>query len=86
VPELLDHARAIASVMPVFGFYLQPSVGDRILPYEFWREFAEIDNVVAVKIAPFNRYQTLDVVEPLPNQAARSRSTPGMTTISCSIC
>jgi hypothetical protein len=62
VPELLDHARAIASVIPIFGFYLQPSVGGRVLPYAFWREFAEIDNVVAVKIAPFNRYQTLDVV------------------------
>ena len=48
--------------MPVFGFYLQPAVGGRILPYEFWRGFAEIENVVAIKIAPFNRYQTLDVV------------------------
>ena len=56
------HVRAIAGIIPVFGFYLQPSVGGRILPYEFWRGFAEIDNVVAVKIAPFNRYQTLDVV------------------------
>jgi len=60
--ELLDHVRAIASILPVFGFYLQPSVGGRILPYEFWRGFAQIENVVAVKIAPFNRYQTLDVV------------------------
>jgi dihydrodipicolinate synthase/N-acetylneuraminate lyase len=62
VPELLDHARAIASVIPLFGFYLQPAVGGRVLPYEFWRAFAEIENVVAVKIAPFNRYQTIDVV------------------------
>jgi len=60
--ELLDHVRAIASILPVFGFYLQPSVGGRVLPYEFWRGFAGIENVVAVKIAPFNRYQTLDVV------------------------
>jgi dihydrodipicolinate synthase/N-acetylneuraminate lyase len=60
--ELLEHARAIAGIMPVFGFYLQPAVGGRVLPYEFWRGFAEIQNVVAVKIAPFNRYQTLDVV------------------------
>jgi dihydrodipicolinate synthase/N-acetylneuraminate lyase len=60
--ELLDHARAVADIIPLFGFYLQPSVGGRILPYEFWRGFAEIDNVVAIKIAPFNRYQTLDVV------------------------
>jgi dihydrodipicolinate synthase/N-acetylneuraminate lyase len=44
------------------GFYLQPSVGGRVLPYEFWREFAKIENVVAIKIAPFSRYQTLEVV------------------------
>ncbi len=62
VEELLDHVRAVASILPVFGFYLQPAVGGRILPYEFWRRFAEIENVVAIKIAPFNRYQTLDVV------------------------
>ena len=62
IPQLLDHARAVASVIPLFGFYLQPAVGGRILPYEFWRAFAEIENVVAIKMAPFNRYQTLDVV------------------------
>jgi dihydrodipicolinate synthase/N-acetylneuraminate lyase len=62
VAELIAHTRAVADVMPVFGFYLQPSVGGRILPYEFWREFVKIDNVVAIKMAPFNRYQTLDVV------------------------
>ena len=62
VPQLLDHARAIASILPIIGFYLQPAVGGRLLPYEFWRQFVEIENVVAVKIAPFNRYQTLDVV------------------------
>jgi dihydrodipicolinate synthase/N-acetylneuraminate lyase len=60
--ELLDHLRAIAEVIPVFGFYLQPAVGGRALSFEFWRQFAEIGNVVAIKIAPFNRYQTLDVV------------------------
>ncbi len=60
--EMIGHMRAIASIIPVFGFYLQPSVGGRVLPYEFWRGLAEIDNVVAIKIAPFNRYQTLDVV------------------------
>ncbi len=59
---LLDHARAVASILPVFGFYLQPAVGGRLLPYEFWRGLAEIANVAAIKIAPFNRYQTLDVV------------------------
>src|SRR5215471_11893534 len=62
IPQLLDHARSIASVIPVIGFYLQPAVDGRLLPYEFWRRFAEIENVVAVKIAPFNRYQTVDVV------------------------
>lgn len=58
----LDYARAAAAILPVFGFYLQPAVGGRLLPYSFWRQFAEIDNVVAIKIAPFNRYQTLDVL------------------------
>ena len=62
VPELLEHARTVASVIPLFGFYLQPAVGGRVLPYEFWRAFAELENVVAIKIAPFNRYQTIDVV------------------------
>jgi len=62
VPQLVEHVRAVASIIPVFGFYLQPAVGGRILPYAFWREFAAIDNVVAIKMAPFNRYQTLDVV------------------------
>ncbi len=61
IPELIAHARAVAEIIPLFGFYLQPSVGGRSLPYDFWREFAEIENVVAIKIAPFNRYQTLDV-------------------------
>lgn len=60
--DLVEHSRAVANVLPVFGFYLQPAVGGRVLPYEFWRKFAEIDNVVAIKMAPFNRYQTLDVV------------------------
>jgi len=62
VAELVAHTQAVASIIPVFGFYLQPAVGGRVLPYAFWREFAEIENVVAIKMAPFNRYQTLDVV------------------------
>jgi dihydrodipicolinate synthase/N-acetylneuraminate lyase len=62
IDSLILHCRSIADVIPVIGFYLQPSVGGRILPYSFWRRFAEIKNVVAIKIAPFNRYQTLDVV------------------------
>ena len=60
--KLIEHVRAVADVLPVFGFYLQPAVGGRVLPFAFWREFAEIENVVAIKIAPFNRYQTIDVV------------------------
>ena len=60
--ELIEHCRAVADVIPVFGFYLQPSVGGMDLPYSFWRRFVEIDNVVAVKIAAFNRYKTLDVI------------------------
>ena len=62
IQTMIDHCQKIAAVMPLFGFYLQPSVGGRILPYAFWRKFAEIENVLAIKIAPFNRYQTFDVV------------------------
>ncbi len=59
---LVAHCRAIGEVLPVFGFYLQPAVGGRPLSYAFWRELAEMDRLWAVKVAPFNRYQTLDVV------------------------
>lgn len=59
---LMNHCRAVAEVIPVFGFYLQPAVGGRLLPYSFWRRLATIDNLVAIKIAPFNRYHTLDVI------------------------
>jgi len=60
--KLLEHCRAVAREIPLFGFYLQPAVGGRVLPFGFWRRFAKIPNVVAIKIAPFNRYQTLDVM------------------------
>jgi dihydrodipicolinate synthase/N-acetylneuraminate lyase len=60
--ELIAHCQAIADIIPLIGFYLQPAVGGRVLPFSFWRRFAEIENVVAIKIAPFNRYQTIDVV------------------------
>ncbi|MBX3738779.1 MAG: dihydrodipicolinate synthase family protein [Candidatus Didemnitutus sp.] len=60
--EIVRHCRSVSRTLPIIGFYLQPSVGGRLLSYRFWREFAEIENVVAIKIAPFNRYQTLDVV------------------------
>src|SRR5262249_6474586 len=59
--ELLEYCRAVAEVIPLFGFYLQPSVGGRFLSYDFWRRFCEIEGVAAIKVAPFNRYQTLDV-------------------------
>jgi hypothetical protein len=61
--ELVGHCRAVADVLPLFGFYLQPAVGGRVLPYSFWRRFAEeVRDIAAVKVAPFNRYQTLDVI------------------------
>ena len=59
---LLHHCRNVAEVIPIIGFYLQASIGGRRLSFRFWREFVEIENVVAIKIAPFNRYQTLDVM------------------------
>ena len=62
IDQLIAHTRAVAQVIPVFGFYLQPAVGGLRLPYEFWRSFCEVPGVIAVKIAPFNRYATVDVV------------------------
>ncbi len=62
VAGLIQHCRTIAEIIPVVGFYLQPAAGGRLLSYDFWRSFVEIENVVAIKMAPFNRYQTLDVV------------------------
>ena len=59
---LIAHCEAIGARIPLIGFYLQPSIGGRPLSYGFWRRFAEIPSVVAIKIAPFNRYQTLDVI------------------------
>ena len=59
---LVEHCRAVADVMPLFGFYLQPSVGGRVLGESFWRAFAEIERVWAIKVAPFDRYRTLDVI------------------------
>ncbi|MCU0619360.1 MAG: dihydrodipicolinate synthase family protein [Gemmatimonadaceae bacterium] len=68
---LLAHCRAIAEVRPIVGFYLQPAVGGRELSYRFWRELAELPSLVAIKIAPFDRYRTLDVVRAV---AASGRS------------
>lgn len=59
--QLLDHCRAVSEVLPIIGFYMQTAVGGRYLDFDFWYEFAQIKNVVAIKIAPFNRYQTFDV-------------------------
>lgn len=59
---VIAHCRAVAETIPVVGFYLQPAVGGRVFGYSFWRRFAEIENIVAIKMAPFNRYQTIDVV------------------------
>lgn len=60
--QLIAHCREVATIVPLIGFYLQPGIGGRTYSYRFWREFAEIENVVAIKIAPFNRYATLEVV------------------------
>ncbi|MBV8569086.1 MAG: dihydrodipicolinate synthase family protein [Acidobacteriaceae bacterium] len=60
--ELIAHCRAVGEAIPLFGFYLQPAVGGRVLGYEFWRRFCDIDSVAAIKVAPFNRYQTVDVL------------------------
>ena len=60
--ELIEHTKRIADIIPIFGFYLQPAVGGRELSFEFWKQFADIENVHAIKIAPFDRYRTLDVV------------------------
>lgn len=59
---LIAHCESVAKVMPLMGFYLQPAVGGRPLGFSFWKRFASIPNVIAIKMAPFNRYQTLDVV------------------------
>ncbi|MZR32298.1 dihydrodipicolinate synthase family protein [Sneathiella litorea] len=75
VDELVAHCRKVADVMPVIGFYLQPAVGGRNLPYEFWKRFAEIENVVGIKLAPFNRYKTLDVVRGVADAGAKDRIT-----------
>ena len=71
--DLIEHTHSVASIIPLFGFYLQPAVGGRLLSYEFWRKFVEIPNVYAIKVAAFNRYQTLDVVRAVCESEAASR-------------
>src|SRR6188474_2387647 len=75
VDELITHCAAIAKVLPLVGFYLQTAVGGIPLSAEFWRRFAAIENVIAIKIAPFNRYRTLDVVRGVVEAGAADRVT-----------
>lgn len=60
--DLINHCRRIAQIMPIIGFYMQTSVGGIVLPFEFWKEFASIPNVLGIKAAPFDRYKTFDVI------------------------
>jgi dihydrodipicolinate synthase/N-acetylneuraminate lyase len=73
--EIIEHCRSVAEVMPLVGFYLQPAVGGIHLPSSFWRRFAEIENLVAIKMAPFNRYRTLDVIRGVVMAGAQDRVT-----------
>jgi len=73
--ELIGHCEALAAIMPLVGFYLQPAVGGIALDSDFWRRFAAIDNVIAIKLAPFNRYRTLDVVRGVVAARAEDRVT-----------
>src|SRR5262249_39604851 len=73
--DLIAHAATVAQDFPLVGFYLQPAVGGIVLPVSFWRRFAAIENVVAIKIAPFNRYRTLDVVRGVAEAGAADRVT-----------
>ncbi len=66
---LIKRTEKIAEIIPIFGFYLQPAVGGKVLSFDFWKDFADIPNVVAIKMAPFNRYQTLDVVRAVCSSA-----------------
>jgi dihydrodipicolinate synthase/N-acetylneuraminate lyase len=75
VDALIEHCQAVADVIPLVGFYLQPAVGGIVLPADFWRRFAAIDNVVAIKMAPFDRYRTLDVVRGVVAAGAEDRVT-----------
>ncbi|WP_163969687.1 dihydrodipicolinate synthase family protein [Oceanobacillus halotolerans] len=73
--ELLAHAKRVSEEIPIFGFYLQSAVGGRVLSYNFWRQFAEIPNVHAIKIAPFDRYKTLDVVRAVCHSSRKDEIT-----------
>jgi dihydrodipicolinate synthetase family protein len=73
--EIIAHCEAVACEIPLVGFYLQPAVGGVILSSDFWRRFAAIDNVIAIKMAPFNRYRTLDVLRGVCAAGALDRVT-----------
>lgn len=75
---LIAHCKAVSQAIPIIGFYLQPSVGGRILPASFWRRFAEIENVVAIKMAPFNRFQTIDVMRAVAEAGRALTATGGI--------
>ena len=70
--ELIAHCQVVAEEIPLTGFYLQPAVGGRVLSYEFWRQFCEIEAVAAIKVAPFSRYQTIDVVRAVADSGRRT--------------
>jgi dihydrodipicolinate synthase/N-acetylneuraminate lyase len=73
--EIIAHCRRVAEEIPLVGFYLQPAVGGMSLDAAFWEQFAAIENVIAIKVAPFNRYRTLDVVRGVVAARAEERVT-----------
>ena len=73
VGDLVEHCRAVSEVMPIIGFYLQSSIGGPVLPRAFWNRFARLENVLGIKIAPFNRYRTLDVIRGVVEAEAEER-------------
>ena len=75
IDELVTHCAAVAEQIPLIGFYLQTAVGGIALPMEFWRRFALIENIIAIKMAPFSSYRTLDVVRGVVAAGAEERVT-----------
>lgn len=73
--EMLHHMRQLAGVMPLFGFYLLTGVGGIPLPYSFWRRLVELDNLAGIKIAPFDRYGTIDVARALADSGRQNEIT-----------
>ena len=64
---LIEHCRVVGETIPIIGFYLQPAVGGRPLNADFWERFVELDSVVAIKVASFDRYQTMEVLRAVAN-------------------